>query len=110
MSKEFNGYIHSWVLFEPKHGLEVGSFEGPCPIVHHTGDRVWVAATYADLPFCKEIDGVQVGDGLSKGFDEQGNCVVSIAVKHVSSYLDDEEAECAARCLQIDRDMLANAQ
>lgn len=110
MSKEYNSNIHIFVLFEPKNGLEVGSFEGPCQIVLHTGDRVWVGACSSDLPFEKEIDGQQVGDCLSKGFDRDGNCIVSIHTKHVHCYLNEDEAESVARSMKIDRDMLANAR
>jgi hypothetical protein len=111
MSKnEYHFQVHSFVMLEPSFGMGERSFEGPCEIVHHLGDRVWVPATYADKPFNKAADIVEVGDGRNNGYDESGNCIVSIHVRHVTRYLTDAEAEGVMMYMDADRKLLSYAQ
>lgn len=105
----YNSNVHQYVLFENKGGLETGSFEGPCAIIHHTKDRVWVPACYADFPIQEDTDIVQVGDGGTTGYDADGNCIMSIHVRHVTSYLTEKEAEDIAHCMAVDQQLLSYA-
>lgn len=109
-AKTYIPQIHTHVIFEPAHALECGSFDGPCAIIHHTGSRVWVGASCYDLPFQKEIDGVLVCDDKGPAFDQEGNGIVSINVRHVRSYLDEAEAEGIEACMDADRRLLDYAR
>lgn len=101
--------LHTHVLFEGGHGLETGSFEGPCAIILHTGDRVWVGACYSDFPADPMIDVVQVSDGKHP-YDWQGGCIASVNAKHVRCYLAQEEADQIEECMAADRRLLSYAR
>jgi hypothetical protein len=87
--------------------IDSPSFEGPLPIVWHTGTHVWVVCSYADtLP----ADVVQVGDGRSNSYDEDGDRIVSVPVSYVTSYYTDDEAAGIQECMDIDARLLAYAK
>jgi hypothetical protein len=65
-------HTHVWVNIPEK---DSNRWNHPLPIVLHTGNRVWVAGNYA-MKIHPSI--VQVGDCLSNGFDEHGNCILSV--------------------------------
>jgi hypothetical protein len=88
MKPSYDSDNHAFATFDTA-VLKGGAFRGPCAIVHHTGDRVWVPATFLD----KDTAAIRVGDGTSSGFDRDGNCIVSISTKLVTGYLTMEEAE-----------------
>jgi len=98
---------HTWVSIKhPTLGYSL--FEGgPRPIVLHTGPRVWVSGCAFD-PLA--ADGVvQVGDGTSAAFDEDGNCVLSVPAEWCV-YHTDEEAQGIEQCLDADERLLAYAR
>lgn len=110
MATEYNSNIHTHVMFN-KDCPKEGSFNGPCVIEHHVGDRVWVAACYADFPVHDSaFDCVMVGDGLTTGYSEHGNCIVSINVKHVLGYYTPEEADGIEQCMDADERLLGYAR
>lgn len=87
------------------HVIIAGMFDGsPAGIVLHTGEHVWVGATYADKPGILADSPVRaVGDGRSAGFDQDGNCVLSVPVDRVKQYLTEEEAQQVAEAMCADR-------
>lgn len=96
------GRVHglSWVTVKDM-------FSGlPQPLIHDTGDRVWVGCDYSeDLP-----DGVvQVGDGLNNGYDVQGNKIISVPVEWCT-FISEEEAESILQCRDADEQLLNYAR
>lgn len=109
---KYNPNIHSYVMFEHNIGSKAGesSFEGPCAILHHLEDRVWVGACYIDFPPRKGKDIIMVNDGSSKPFDETGACIASIHIRHVTRYLTENEAENVMLCMDADAKLLSYAK
>lgn len=102
MNKDYDHRVHSHVTINIK-GLE---WEGPHPIVHHTGEHVWIGASYMhELP--KDV--LMVGDGRSNGFDAEGCCIVSVPRSYVWSYLTFEEAQQLENLIYADSQLLAYA-
>ena len=106
MSKnEYISQIHGYVMI--KHPTQGYLYHGPCNLLIHTGDYVWISACYAmEMP-----EGVkQVTDGRTTGFDQQGNCIYSIPVEWVARYMDDEEMDQVIRAIDDDERLLRYAQ
>jgi hypothetical protein len=74
-------------------------------IILHTTERVWVDGCYSDL-IGKPI--IQVGDGTSNGFDETGNCILSIPA-NTCNYWTTEEAQNIEECIEADALLLSYA-
>lgn len=86
-TNEYFAPVHSHVLLTP--GL-MQPDRLPVPIIHHTGNHVWISATYSD-DFPDDV--VQVTDGRDTGYDADGNKIVSLPLHYIERYLDDNEAE-----------------
>lgn len=106
----YDKHMHTHVTF--KDPLTNGfSFNYPSEIIHRTDNHIWVMASYADLPFGKEVYGCsQIGDGKSSGYDEDGNCVVAIHLDFVREYLTEEEANSIVECMEADDRLLSYAR
>lgn len=75
-------------------------------IVLHTGDRVWIAASYLDT-----IKGaVQVSDGLTNGYDQDGQRILSVPETAVLRYLDNEEYDQICQARDADERLLSYAR
>jgi len=81
-------------------------YRGTFMIALDTGDHVWVHGCYSDS-FNTECP--QMG---SKGnnFDNHGNCIFSVPVKFIQSFLTEEEAASIEYCMDADRKMLSYAR
>lgn len=87
---------------------ELAGEGNPLPIVHTTGGdvpkltgvkrevRIWVTASYEHRIDTMPDTFVQVGDGLTNGYDSEGFCVISVP-EMACTFTDDEEAEEIAR-------------
>ena len=114
-STTYHPLVHHWVFFgnrpfmnEPENEEYASEFFcTPCLIALHTGDRIWVDANYAMVGIHPDI--LQVGDG-HKGFDEVGNCIISIPASWAKIYLTVEEAEAAFMMIEIDAQLMAFAR
>lgn len=106
MTKEYNPNVHQFVAI--KHPERGWIWEGPPHyILLHVGKYVFIPACYA----MEQYEGVvQVGDGRSKGFDDTGNCIYSVPVEWVQSYLDEKEAEDIELMMEADAKLLRYAQ
>lgn len=88
------------------HGhVAVDGVEGPQPILLVTGDRVWFPGDHTD----RTDQLVQVGDGQSNGFDDDGGCVWSAPVA-ICQFLTNEETYSMRRVAAIDARLLRCAQ
>ncbi len=75
-------------------------------IVLHAGGRVWVNASYAD-----DIEGaVQVGDGLTSGYSQDGQRILSVPESAVLHYWDDEEYDQICQARDADERLLSYAR
>lgn len=105
MANQYNPHIHGFVSL--KHPSSGWLYNGPVGIVLHAGKRVFINADYS----MEKPDGVlQVGDGVSKGFDENGNCIYSVPVEWVNSYLTDKEAGEMEMCIAADARLRSYAE
>lgn len=106
MTTEYNGNVHCFVaICHPDHGWIWEG--GPHHILLHVGKYVFIPACYS----MEQYPGVvQVGDGRSKGFDDTGNCIYSVPVDWVQSYLTEQEAEDIERMMDADAKLLRYAQ
>lgn len=109
MAKEYFWQEHSHVTVKHPGGriAQREGWGGTFEIVLHTGNRVWVGGSYAhDL-----ADGqvIQVGDGTSKGFDENGYCILSVPAEWCE-YFTAEEAESIERMIDADAELLSYAR
>jgi hypothetical protein len=108
MSKSYNPYEHTFVVI--RHG---GLDTCPRQIVHHVPSplaavaaRVWTGANHVEeLP----PGAVVVGDGLTNGFDQDGNLIISIPSSWCSFHTD-EEAQTIIECIEADDRLLSNAR
>ena len=109
MSDTYNKHSHTFVMIEVnrQHPMKENVIlhdNELFQIVHVTSDRVWISATYAD----EIVNAVQINDTFSNGFDEDGNCLLSVPMSQCKFYTDDE-AETIHQCMEIDQAMLRNA-
>jgi hypothetical protein len=125
MSKTFNLYEHTFVSFklparvvEDDDGMMTNhawkrwvkdAWNGPMQIVLHTGKYVWIAAFYShESTAYPEIK--RVGDCRDAGYDQDGNCVLSIPVEWVDEYYTNEEADEIAAAMCADAELLSYAR
>lgn len=116
MNKKYCKYSHTHVMVaHPKATLgminELGAkcwedegWKGPQGILLHTDTRVWIAGSYCMIG---HSDVKQIGDG-GVGFDEDGNCILSVPVEWCS-YMTVEEAEHEVQMMDIDSQLLSYA-
>jgi hypothetical protein len=109
-SKIYNSEIHNFVIIDhpksPKANMtregwwNDEAWEGAFEIVHHTREYVWVLLNY-----CAEghSEVKRVGDARNNGYDEYGNCVLSVPVAWCR-YLSSDDAEAMARELDPEAD------
>jgi hypothetical protein len=90
----YNPNIHSHVI--------APDLDHPVAMVLHLGSRVWIIATYSD----ELSDSIQVGDGVTDGYDEDGNRILSIPAEHCR-YMTAAEAELLVELIALDDAMLA---
>jgi hypothetical protein len=106
---------HSWVLI--KHPRELRGIEGeaqwtdegwqyPMPILLHTDTEVWIEGSYS-MEGHPEVK--HVGDGRSKGYDQHGNCILSVPASWCMYYTE-EEANSIVECMDADERLLRYAQ
>jgi hypothetical protein len=81
-------------------------WHGTFVIVLHSGEFVWVAASYfhEGHPDIKRI-----GDGRNKGYDEHGNCILSVPAEWCEYYTA-EEANGIDECIAADDRLLRYAR
>lgn len=111
MSKTYDRHVHTHVVVDTRHFAEPAiaareGWGGTFPIVLHTGGRVWIGGSYSHA-LTDEI--ARVGDGYGNGYDEDGNCLLSIPADWCSFY-DEDEAEGIERCLDADARLLSYAR
>ena len=112
MAADYNHYTHTHVTVNhPKAKPEDDrwlneAWDGTFGIILHTGDRVWVPGHYCHLG---HPDVIQVGDGTCKGYDQDGNCILSVPASWCKFYTP-EEAECIERCIDTDQQLLEYAR
>jgi hypothetical protein len=101
MSKVYDFQVHSYVAVQDSEAypfLILLYCESP------NGDRVWIPGSWDD-----EIEGaVQVGDGLTNGYDQQGCRILSVPVALCKFYSEDEARDIIA-CMDADETLLAYA-
>jgi hypothetical protein len=103
MAKEYSRYDHTHVTVNHPTAKRGEGWDGAHGIILHTGTRVWVHASYAHerTPEIK-----QVGDGENTGFDQDGNCILSVPASWCSYYTV-EEAEQIERLIDADEELLS---
>ena len=110
MATKYDPHIHTHATINPPKRLDSeyadDLFRMPEEIILHTGERVWIPACYMTLGTHPDI--IQVGDG-HKGFDQDGNCVVSIPASWCRYYTP-EEAENIVQCIDADDRLLSYAR
>jgi hypothetical protein len=108
-SKVYDDNIHNFVIIDhPKCTInkygelpwEDEAWKGAFEIVHHTREYVWVSLNY-----CAEghPEVKRVGDARNNGYDEHGNCILSVPVAWCS-YLSSDDAEALARAQDAEDD------
>ncbi len=103
MAKVYNQYEHTFVcVSHPNHsdGWEVHE------IVLHTGSRVWIGGCYS-MENHPEVK--RVGDGTDNGYDDFGNCILSVPADWCSFYTC-EEADQIMACIDADEKLLSYAR
>ena len=110
MATEYNKYAHTHVTINHIKAAKDDSWcneawEGTHEIILHTGDRVWVLGCYMHLG---HSDVIQVVDGQNKGFDEDGNCILSVPAAWCK-YYSYKEAEDIEQCIYADAQLLSYA-
>lgn len=98
MATEYDKYKHTHVMVKHPRPCDcLEAWESPMPILLVCGGRVWVSASYCHL---SHPEVVQVGDCRTNGYDDDGNCIVSIPAAWCT-YYEDKEAERATpiRCV-----------
>src|SRR5689334_5636809 len=95
MSKTYSKYEHTHVIVN--HPDKADGWETPFEIVLHTGNHVWVGASYAYQGHAEMIQG-GVGGPSSTAYDEDGNCVLAVPSSwcRYSTFEEAEGAEMAA--------------
>lgn len=105
MSKEFSIYEHTHVTVKHPTAKRGEGWDGTHEIILHTGKRVWIGASYAHE---RTPEILQVGDGTPDGFDQTGNCVLSIPAEWCD-YYSPEDAEQIERALDADERLMGHA-
>ena len=103
------GRMHSknFVMVDLPSYVKIGlhtkeTIQYPFQVVHDTGRKIWIAATYSD-EWPEEV--LPVGDGSNKGYDTQGNCLVSVPVSWCTFYTH-EDADNIAKCIDADHKLI----
>jgi hypothetical protein len=78
--------------------VRIDGLDGLWGILLHTGDRVWVQASQSEIG----ADRIQLSDGISNGFDRDGNCIISVPAS-VCLYFTQAEADAAAEMAAVDK-------
>jgi hypothetical protein len=79
---------------------------GTFSIVMVTGERVWFNGSYSNELFPGVV---KVGDGLTNGFDPDGNCILSVPMEWCTFYTEKEALDIEA-CIDADRTLLSYAR
>jgi hypothetical protein len=117
MTKQYDYLTHLWVqvAHPPAHvdlrkggdGWSDEGWHGPQRIVIHAGERVWIEGCYS-MEGHPEV--VRIGDGLTNGYDEQGNCLLSVPAAWCVAFYTDKEAEDVMLCMDADERLLGYAR
>lgn len=105
MAKTYDKYTHTHATFRV--GGD-GRQTPPLPIVLYCGGFVFLAADYG-LEYAPDKEVVRVGDGRCRGYDDDGNCVLSVPAGRCAFWTD-EEAECIERSTEADELLLSYAR
>lgn len=106
MSNVYCKFDHNYAYLRNAPPAVPGECRGPHPILLMVGDRVWMLNDYHLVG----IEGVlHVGDGTSNGFDEDGQCIVSIPAAWCT-FMDEAVAESVSRCIEEDQKLLSYAR
>lgn len=108
MSKEYVKQVHTHVaLCKPLLHLRDAPIAS---ILMHFGEWVWIHAHYGDV-HGEMPEGVSmVRDRDNNGYDEDGNCVLSVPTSYVIEYYTDEEYEDIGRMIDADQRLLRYAR
>ena len=106
MNKTYDPHAHGFVTINHPTAKHGEGWDGTFEIILHTGNRVWVGANYAHE---RTPEIFQVGDGQSKGYDADGNCVLSVPAAWCKFYTM-EEAESIEQCIDADDRLLSYAR
>lgn len=107
MTKTYNKHEHAFVMLEHPTAKRGEGWDQPFEIVLYSAGRVWVPGSYAHE---RHHDMIQVGDGLSNGFDADGNCIYSVPVSWVTDWYTPAEAEAICMCMDEDEKLLSYAR
>jgi len=102
----YDHHVHTHVTVDYPGGRDADGWQGTFPIILQVGDRVWIAGSYSHEGH-EEV--LRVGDGTNNGYDQDGNCVLSIPAAWCR-YYDEHEAECIERAADADARLLAYAR
>jgi hypothetical protein len=107
MATEYSKMFHTYVTLKG----DGDEYDGTFQIINVVGKgdniRVWIGADYhlMDAPGF-----IVVGDGLTNGLDEDGECVISVSANAIAGFWTDEEGESIEQARQVDEFLLACAR
>jgi len=87
----------NWVMLDIPNKSAI-QYAYPMQVVHDTGKKVWVGSSYSD-EWPEEVK--PVGDGSDKGYDTNGNCLVSVPVTWCTFYTE-QDANNIIQCIEAD--------
>lgn len=93
MLRAYSKFEHTAVVVA--HPTMTEPWEGPFDIVLHTGEHVWVPASYSHEGH-PEVLRVGIGGSVAADHDEDGNCILAVPAAWCN-FLTPEEAEACAR-------------
>jgi len=93
MSKTYDDYTHTHVMISHPTAKRGEGWDGAFEIILHTGNRVWIGASYAHE---RTPEVLQVGDGTTDAFDRHGNCVLSVPAQWCHFYTGEEISDIEA--------------
>jgi hypothetical protein len=110
-SKSYDKYSHTHVTINvPENGRCADfieqAWEGVQEIALHTGTHVWFPGSYMHVG--QHADVRQVGDGRTKGYDDDGNCIISVPAEWCKFWTS-EEADCIEQARDADARLLSYA-
>ncbi|RPH74006.1 hypothetical protein EHM76_04365 [bacterium] len=107
MADIYHPQVHTFVMVkypDPKHP----GWKDPFEIILHTGERVWIRATYLEVDE-SVTDVTFVTDSRGPVYDSEGGCLLSIPASWCK-YYDDKETESIVMCMEEDAKLLRYAQ
>jgi hypothetical protein len=109
MAKEYDHWRHTHCMIKlPESATTMKPrdwWTGTFSIVMVTGERVWFNGSYSNELFPGVV---KVSDGISLGFDPDGNCILSVPMEWCTFYTEEEAGDIEA-CIDADRKLLRYA-